>query len=193
MSQNKSKYPVQRKNLDLSQADREKSDISFGDTPAEYRSPAKMMQDMGFDPKSNMTPLQFLTAVINDDLEAIFENQKRRDNYRKKGGIGLQHRIECAKTAAKYYHSQMPSYSITKGDDDKFGDELAKAVSKGEQRVRTRRVTMEVIENISPDVPLQPASYPDAFDTEKNDIVYDMTETGDFNVGDTDYNPDDEE
>lgn len=185
-------HPIQRKSHDLSQEPRRLKEkgrsikIAPDPTKAEARSPDDLMRQMGFDPSKYMNPLQFLIAVQNDDLDLIFKNEKRRARMEGKGGIAMSYRTECAKTAAKYLHQQLPAINITKSDDGGFGDGLSQAISQGHERVRTRRVIIEEVERISPDIPLAPASYPPALaeviDQEQDDI--DMAE------GDTDYDPD---
>lgn len=166
--------------------------------PVEYRSPAAMMRQMGFDPTKYMTPLQFLTAVMNDDLDLVFRNKKRRENYEKRGGIGINYRVEAAKTAAKYMHMEMPKVNINEGNDGKFGDELAKSIASGQERVRTKRVILETVERISPDMPIPDASYPPVFDQmqpDRSDHIVDANEMVDHGLnpeGDTEYNPDEE-
>lgn len=158
------------------------------DTPNDYKSPAVMMRELGFAPDKYMTPMQFLVALMNDDLALIFKNEKRRKNMENKGGIGLSHRLEAAKTAAKYMHMQMPSVQIQKGEDNSFGNKLAEAVASGNERVRTKRIILETIERISPDVPLPPANYPAAFGgTEIEGRVVEGNPEGD-----TEYDPDNE-
>jgi hypothetical protein len=189
--------PVQKRDVDISgheyQESGKRSPIGHG-TISDHRSPAMLMRQMGFEPNDTMTPLQFLVAVMNDDLEKIFKNPTRRKRYEDKGGIGLTYRVECAKTAAKYLHMQMPSVQISEEGSGSFGNQLAKAVTEGNERVRTKRIILETIERISPDMPLPEASYPPAFGkhvtrTEMNYI--DATEQELSNAeGDTDYDPD---
>ena len=92
--------PIQRKDYDLTK-DTDKTDnppeaLSHDDS--RFRSPAALMRQMGFDPTSSMTPLQFMTAVYNDDLEKIFKPGKRLETYKSKGGIALSYRLERPNT-----------------------------------------------------------------------------------------------
>jgi hypothetical protein len=130
---------------------------------AEYRSPAEMMRELGFSPSRYMNPLQFLVAMLNDDVELIYKNKKKREMTLAKGGLSIQHRLEAAKTAAKYMHMAMPTVNVNKNEGASFGAELAAAVSAGDQRVRTRRMIIETVEKISPNEPIAQASYPPVF------------------------------
>ena len=184
-------HPIQRQDLDLSKEPKKSDNGAFlGDETSTFRSPAAMMRQMGFDPTKSMTPLQFLCAVYNDDLDLIFKNEKRKKRYQDKGGLGLSYRVEAAKTAAKYIHMQMPSVQISKGSDSKFGDELAQAAAKGGERIRTKRVILETIERISPDMPLPPASYPPAFADIQGEVIDEPISEAE---GDMEYDPDDDD
>jgi len=179
-------HPIQRKDYDLSKNARDNDNPpTLTNEPNEYRSPAVMMRQMGFDPSKNMTPLQFLVAVMNDDLDAIFKNEKRRARYESKGGLAMNYRIEAAKTAAKYMHMQMPTVTISEGNEGKFGEGLARGIAAGNERVTTKRIILETVERISPNVPLAPASYPPAF---QEAVESEYEEIG--AEGDTDYDPD---
>lgn len=183
-------HPIQRQDLDLSQDPRKSENAArLGDDPSTFRSPAAMMRSMGFDPTKTMTPLQFLTAVYNDDLDLLFKDEKKRTRYKNKGGLAMSYRIEAAKTASKFIHMQMPQVQIQKGSSG-FGDELAAAAAKGGERIRTKRVILETIERISPDVPLPPASYPPVFADIQGEVI-DMPEGS--ADGDMDYNPDEDD
>lgn len=184
------KPPVQREDLDLSQRPNGNPHI---ENPArlphwgtDYRSPADMMRSMGFDPNSTMTPLQFLVAVYNDDLDKVFRNEKRRDRMKAKGGIAMSYRTEAAKTAAKYMHMQMPQVAVTKDERSTFGAELAAGIAKGGDRIRTKRVILETVERISPELPLPPAQYPPGYEGVIDAQIVEMAE------GDTNYDPDNE-
>ncbi len=162
-------HPIAREKYDLSQdpceirRDGGKAPNMLHGQQAEARSPYDMMRSMGFDVTYKITPLQFLIAVMNDDLDIIFRNETRRKKMEAKGGIGLSYRLEAAKTAAKYLHQELPKVLLTDDKNNgKFGDGLTKALAEGNERIRTRRVIMEQIEHISPDVALEPASYPPA-------------------------------
>ncbi len=183
-------HPVQRKSFDLSQdpielrRDGKKApDLSHG-INSDFRDPADLMRQMGFDPSKNMTPLQFLIAVFNDDTDLIFKNEKRRNRIEARGGITLSHRLEAAKTAAKFLHMEQPKVSVQNNESGGFGDSLSNAIAQGNERVRTRRVILEEIERISPQIPLAPASYPPDFQEaiEQNEVL--------DAEGDTDYDPD---
>lgn len=179
-------HPVQRKDYDLSKEPRKASvriDTDF--TRADATSPAAIMRQMGFDPNQYMTPLQFLVAVMNDDIDRIYKNEKRLARMKSKGGIALSYRIDAAKTAARYIHMEMPKVSIENGGSEKFGTELAQRIASGQERVRTKRVILETVERISPDIPLPPASYPPSFEIE-GQIIEEEPEA----EGDTKYNPD---
>ncbi len=126
-------HPIQRIDYDLSVEPR-KTDNSpiLPHTISDQTSPAAMMRQMGFDPSKNMTPMQFLVAVMNDDCEKIFKNEKRRKRMMDKGGVAMSYRLEAAKTAAKYMHMEMPKISVSKTDEAKFGDELERRVASGQ-------------------------------------------------------------
>lgn len=184
--------PVQLKNLDLTRDRRRAENAPVRtDIRAVYRSPAEMMRELGFDPTRNMTPLQFLVAVYNNDMEAIFKDEKKRNQTAAKGGIGLSYRMECAKTAARYFHMEMPKVQINE-DNGNFGESLTKAAMAGNDRLRTRQVIIETVERISPDMPLPDASYPAIYDQQKPVINQDGTVAGEVlnPEGDKDYNPD---
>lgn len=191
--------PVQRKDYDLS------TKPAFSKNPPAprskdnnaYRSPAAMMREMGFDPTGrHMTPLQFLVAVMNDEVDMIYRDEKKRNIAKGKGGISLSYRVECAKTAAKYMHMEMPKVTITSGEEARFGDKLAESVAAGNERVRTKRIILETVERYAPDAPLAPASYPShltdgddpngigRYDDVEGTIIDGNPE------GDTDYDPD---
>lgn len=180
-------HPHQRTSYDLAVEPR-KTDNSptLGSETVEYRSPAAMMRQMGFDPSKNMTPLQFLVAVLNDDVDLIFKNETRRKRMKDKGGMALSYRIEAAKTAAKYLHMEMPKVSIEENSKGKFGEELARGIAAGNERVVTKRMILETVERISPDMPLPQASYPPAF----QDAIEVASITDIDAEGDTDYDPD---
>lgn len=133
-------------------------------TPSDDRTPAQMMRAMGFDPTKNMTPLQFLVAVYNNELGLIFKNEKRRILTETRGGIALSSRIEAAKVAAKYMHQQLPNVTILDETKGGYGEGLSSKVAKADERVRTRRVIIEEVDRISPQVPLPAASYPPDFE-----------------------------
>ncbi len=174
------------KNFDLaSNPSMNKNPPVKSDTNTGYKSPAVMMAELGFDPTKYMTPLQFLVALMNDDLALLFRNPKRLKNIENKGGIGLNHRIEAAKAAAKYMHMAMPTINIQQGDAAGFGGKLAEAVASGNERVRTKRIILETVERISPDIPLTPANYPEAFTNQIEGRIIEGNPEGD-----TDYDPD---
>lgn len=191
------KPPVMREDRDLTTENRRTDNPANGTEPAEFRSPAAMMRQMGFEPNSgDLTPLQFLCAVMNDRADLIYRSEKKRKSAEVRG-ISIKHRVECAKTAVKYMHMQMPSVQYTKSEDDEFAKKLEKAVAGGQERVRTKRVILETVERISPDAPLADASYPTAFDpndkprnvshhiVDDNEMVMDLDPEGDM-----EYNPD---
>jgi len=130
------------------------------------RTPEELMVSLGFEPNRYITPLQFLIAVFNDDLDIVYRNPTRRRQIESKGGIGIGFRLEAAKTAARYMHMEMPRIAAlvdkTK-DRGKFGDGLSGAIADGNRRVRTRRTIIEEVERESPDTPLPPAQYPPNF------------------------------
>ena len=130
--------------------------------PGGITSPAQQMRDLGFCPDKNMNPLQFLIAVMNEDVDALYKQKKKREMMRGKG-IGLNYRIDCAKTAAKFMHMAMPSIQINKDEGGTFGENLSKAIVQGNKRVQTRRIILETVEEISPDMPLEDAMYPPVF------------------------------
>lgn len=185
-------HPVQRIDLDLSQEPRElrrdglPAPELISDRHSNTRNPTEMMRAMGFDPTKNFTPLQFLMAVVNDDLDMIFKNEKRRERMRGKGGLALSYRIEAAKTAAKFMHKEQPKALVKDDGADNFGESLTKAIQGGHQRITRKTFILEEVENISPDIPLAPASYPPAF----ADAIEQEDPAAE---GDTDYNPDDDD
>lgn len=179
-------HPIERKAHDLcSEPYWKKSGIDAPApdpmrTPTADRTPAQMMRSMGFDPTKNMTPLQFLVAVLNDDLDLIFKRKDRRALAEKKGGIALSIRVEAAKAAAKYMHQQLPNVTVIDETKGGYGEGLSSKVSKADERVRTRRVIIEEVERISPDMPLPPASYPPDF---QPDIDAQGEEINDDDIG----------
>lgn len=184
-------HPKQRKSHDLSknpkvlrQKGYKAPDLVHGDR-SDSRSPDDMMRQMGFDPTKNMNPLQFLIAVMNDDLDLIFKNEKRRLRMEGKGGLAVNYRIEAAKTAAKYIHMELPKVTMTQDDKNGFGESLTNAITQGNERIRTRRMIIEEVERISPNIPLAPASYPPAF---QDDVI--EADDDILAEGDTDYDPD---
>jgi len=187
-------HPIQRVSHDLSREPRrireqgQTVSIQPNASKADTRSPDDMMRQMGFDPTKKMNPLQFLLAVMNDDLEVIFKNEKRRNRMEGKGGIAMSYRIEAAKTASRYLHMELPKITVSKDDKGGFGDSLSQAINQGNERVRTRRVIIEEVERISPDIPLAPASYPPALEG-----VIECQDDDDMAEGDMDYDPDAEE
>lgn len=182
-------HPIQRKSFDLSQdpielrRDGKKAPDLVHGVNSDRRDPEDLMRQMGFDPSKNMNPLQFLIAVFNDDVDLIFKNETRRKRIESKGGITLSHRIECAKTAAKFMHMELPKVSVQKEEGGGFGESLSSAIAQGNERVRTRRVILEEIERISPQIPLAPASYPPDFQDAIDETDLDAE-------GDMDYDPD---
>ena len=132
------------------------SELSHG-VNAEYRSPADMMRQMGFDPVKYMTPLQFLVAVLNDDADMVFGRSPdaKKERYKARG-IGMSYRVQAAKTAAKYLHMEMPKVEYHSSADQEFGQGLQQAIRKGEHRVRTKRVILETVEEMAPDMPPAP-------------------------------------
>lgn len=183
----KTKTAIQRKHFDLSVPAKHSDNppITRRGKPGGITSPAEQMRDMGFCPTADMTPLEFLLAVMNEDVDRLYKQEKKRNMMRAKG-IGLNYRVDCAKTAAKFMHMAMPSVHITDASEHKFGDDLAAAISEGNTRVEKRTIILETVERISPDTPLAPASYPEAFKTIKGEIIEE-----DLNAeGNTDYDPD---
>lgn len=190
--------PPQIKSYDLTTEpyDGRKSGKNIPEMPrmkADERSPAAIMRAMGFNPNSTMTPLQFLVAVFNDDVDKIFRSEEKRKLTKDRGGIGMGYRVECAKTAAKYFHMEMPKVTVDETGSG-FADNLQKAVLSGNERVRTRRMIIETVERISPDARLEPANYPPIYE---NATIREPTE-GEIMVdgellnpeGDREYNPD---
>lgn len=151
-----------------------------------------MMRTMGFDPNTTMTPLQFLVAVYNDDLEKIFRNETKRKDAESRGGIGLSYRVEAAKTASRYIHMEMPKVSIS-DDTGNFGESLAQAARAGNERLRTKTMIIETIERISPDVPLPEASYPAMYGQNSEKVINEDGSVAGETLppeGDKEYNPD---
>lgn len=178
-------HPTQRKDLELS-VDGQHARNSGLPTPkldsvrSDNRIAVDLMRQMGFEPNEYMTPLQFLLAVMNDDVDLIYKDETKRARAKGKGGMALSYRIEAAKTAAKYMHMQLPSVQITNQAEKGFGEELSNAIAAGTHRVVHRETIIREIEQISPDIPLAPASYPPDF----LDAEYTTGE------GDMDYDPD---
>jgi len=166
-----------------------KKDAPIDNTPSDKRTPDDLMRQMGFEPSKSMNPLQFLLAVMNDDLDAIFKNEARRKRMEQKGGMALSYRLEAAKTASKYMHMELPKVSIQKDETNGFGEALSNAIEKGNERSITRRMILEEVQNISPDLPLAPASYPPEFEAHIDHIV----DADKMVEGDTNYDPDAEE
>lgn len=175
---------------------RQKNAPRFGERPAEIRDPRAMMRQMGFEPDKYMTPVQFLLAVANDDLDLVFKRETKRKMTEARGGISLAYRIECAKTAARYIHMEMPKVSIT-DETGNFGDALQRASSAGVDRVHRRTMIIEEIERISPDMPLAEANYPPHLGIGNRPVVMDndgVIEGETLNPdGDTGYNPDEDD
>lgn len=192
-------HPIQRYDLDISKTAHYINNYGDGKSkPVKMdnksnsvgRSPDDIMRSMGFEPSRYMNPLQFLLAVINDDLDALFKNEKRKARIAGKGGVSVNHRLAAAQTASRYFHMELPKIAITKDETDRFGESLAEAIESGNDRVRTRRIIMEEVERISPDIPLAPASYPPELEQHINgtDVEDDIEPEGDM-----DYDPDDDE
>lgn len=189
--------PIQREDYNLTK-DYKNGGSRLEDSPrrdatrADERSPAALMRSLGFEPTRYMTPLQFLVAVFNDDMDAIYKNEKKKAAVAAKGGIGMSYRVECAKTAARYIHMEMPKVSI-QDDSGNFGESLAAAARAGNERLRTRTMIIETVERISPDIPLPPANYPAMYEKGANRVI---NEDGSIEgeplnpEGDKDYNPD---
>jgi hypothetical protein len=182
-------HPIHRENIDLTQQQKDLGIRTIDASRSDNRSPSDMMRQMGFDPNKNMNPLQFLIAVMNDDLELLFKNPKRRARYEGKGGLALNYRIEAAKTAAKYLHMQMPALIIAKNDEGSFRDALTQNLLDAEDRVSNKEYILSKVESISPDIPLEPASYPPDF-IDHDPVNEDMD--NDYFDDETEYNPDDE-
>jgi hypothetical protein len=188
--------PPQIKHTELTSSNRGKDAPEYAprlnNATSDNRSPAMMMRSLGFCPTKHMTPLQFLIAVMNDELDMVFKNEKKKEQTRSKGGIAMSYRVECAKTAAKYMHMEMPKVEVRE-EGTGFGEALMRAASAGDERVRKRTMIIEQIERISPDVPLPDANYPPMYG-QNNSVVLDedgMIEGEVLNPdGDKDYNPD---
>lgn len=185
-------HPKQRINYDLSKQSKEamkhgqkapKLDKIYSDR----KDPLDIMRQLGFEPTKHMTPIQFLLAVMNDDLDTIFKNPSRRERMERKGGIAMQYRLDAAKSVAKFIHMEMPKMQITSQADKGFGEELASAINNGNDRVVQREIIIKEIERISPDIPLAPASYPPDF------IDAEIVEEEDIIEGDVNYNPDEDD
>lgn len=190
-------HPIQRKDFDLSTDPRElRRDgkeapvLAHGDR-SDQRTPEAMMRQMGFEPSENMTPLQFLIAVYNDDLDKIFKDEKRRSRMKTKGGLALSYRIEAAKTTAKFLHQEAPKPTAIDTGGEQFAAKLEQAMAEGNLRITQRETILERVMQIAPDVPLAPASYPPDFAAIDAQIVErgnDDEEEEDF--GDPDGDPD---
>ena len=167
--------PIQHKFYDLASSQNRgmpkgKNEPSLGDARSDRRSPAQMMRAMGFTQTKHMTPLQFLCAVFNNELEMIYRCEKRRKKTEEQGGIGLSYRLEAAKTAAKYLHMEMPKVTV-EDEGGNYGTSLMKAAASGNERLRTRTMIIETVERISPDVPLPDASYPPMYQKDGQTVI----------------------
>jgi hypothetical protein len=132
--------------------------------PATGRSPDDIMRSMGFAPTATMNPLQFLIAVMNNDLEKIYNMEIALVKARSKGGIALNYRVDAAKTAARYIHMEMPKTTIDKSDEaGGLGMGLLQAMAEGNARLNQKALILETIQQMSPDMPLPAASYPPTF------------------------------
>jgi hypothetical protein len=94
-------------------------------------------------------------------------------------------------------HMEMPKMVVQTGEQEGFGEELGRAISQGNERIRTRRVIMEEVERTSGDQPLPPANYPTDFEPDTarvpQDIAHDLEGVEGIHAeGDTEYNPDEE-
>lgn len=181
-------HPIQRTVKDLSkESNRLDNGAKLMTGPSDYKSPAALMRQMGFNPSDNMNPLQFLVAVLNDDTAKIYKNEKRRKKVEEQGGIAMSHRMSAATVSARYFHMAMPIVSINKNEAGNFGDQLAQSIAKGDLRVTQKTVILDVVERISPDVPVPAASYPPEFAPAiEGSFTTDFTEA----EGDASYNPD---
>lgn len=188
--------PVQLVNYDLTKErpnGRQPNSPPMTNERSDYRNPAAMMRDMGFDPNTTMTPLQFLVAVYNDDLEKVYRSEKKRKEVEDKGGIGMSYRLEAAKTATKFVHMEMPKIQINEGETSTYGDKLVQAGLAGNERLRTRQMIIETVERISPDAPLSEAIYPPIYNQKpEHDDAGRILLDGEYvkPEGDKDYNPD---
>ncbi len=183
-------HPKQSVNYDLSQDPKEArrdgiAAPSLQTINSDRKNPEDLMRQLGFEPTKHMTPLQFLLAVMNDDLNAVFKNETRRKRMEGKGGISMQYRLDAAKTASKYIHMEQPKMQVASATETGFGQELQKQISSGVSRVIQRETIIREIERISPDIPLAPASYPPEF-------LASIVEQDDQDLmeGDMDYDPD---
>lgn len=182
------KPAIQREVYDLTTEARQNDNSpDLGNVAAELRRPDELMRAMGFEPTVHMNPLQFLTAVYNDDLDKIFRNEKRKKNYEDRGGIALAYRIECAKTAAKYLHSKPPQVHDVKAHEVEFASQLTRATAKAGERVTRKIMILEEVERISPEAPLAPASYPPTFSEIGDSRLIEHVPQAE---GNTDYVPD---
>ena len=161
-------FPVQKKDLKLSISAVD-AKVRGQEAPqlthhsADNRTPEQMMDAMGFAPSKNMTPLQFLLAIVNDRTDLIYKSDSKRKRVDANGGISIQYRIEAAKTAARYIHQMMPQIQITKDAGSEFSKELAQALSAGQMRVRSRSVILETVSKSGQELLPDPASYPPVF------------------------------
>lgn len=130
----------------------------------ENRSPAEIMRENGLDPHKHMTPLQFLMAVVNNDVESVYKSEKKRAEIDAKGGFGIGSRIECARTAVRYFHQERAPEKVADQADSGFAQQMADALAGGNHRISMREVIVENAYKTSPDMPLPDASYPPAFD-----------------------------
>ena len=131
-----------------------------------WKSPSEMMHDLGFDPNTgDLTPLQFLVAVMNDDVDKLYRQEKKREMMRKKG-IGMNYRVECAKTASRFMHMAQPQVTVQTAEEDDFHRKLEDNIRQGNDRFIRKKMIIETVERVSPDMPLPAASYPPVFSDE---------------------------
>lgn len=158
--------PKMRQDLDLTQPPKQ---IPHANTPQRdktnvlFKSPEDMMVEMGFDPETgNLTPLQFMLAVMNDDVDKIYRQKKKREMMRTKG-IGMNYRLDAAKTSSRYMHMAQPQLTVGSRDEDDFHRKLEDNIREGNDRYIRKQMIIETVERVSPDMPLQDASYPPVF------------------------------
>lgn len=127
---------------------------------SDYRTPAQMMRALGFDPSKHMDPMQFMMAVLNDRVDLIYTRKKPLARA-EENGISISYRLECAKVMAKYMYMEMPKLSLQQNETvERFSDELASRIASGDVRVRSKRLIIETVEAVSPDMDVGKANYP---------------------------------
>ncbi len=154
--------PVMRVDVDLATSRGPDGSAIAPHVSAFDKSPAELMREMGFDPcTGDMTPLEFLVAVMNDRADKVYRNERKRKLYQERG-IALTYRVSAAKAAARYMHMEMPKLTYVEAEQAGYSGTLAEKVSQGQARVTRKTVILEQVEMMAPDHPVSPAQYPES-------------------------------